>query len=174
MLPTWKKALYIISWTPFILVQTALILLGAIFFVPVALLLYGGDSGAWPYWPFHPFGNDDRPAPDWWVKKHHFWSNWWWFAVRNPVSNTHWWFRDRPATFYGTWHAKAMEPRDLLAQGKTKATRWAVNGFFAGYKVVWIVDATHYGEFWIAWKVGSDVPGMGFAMQLRRNREIGA
>lgn len=218
-LPLWKKALYIVAWTPMIAVHISplpqwvwwllahafgwpllptwanqvpgLIPLGLVM-VPLALKLYGANSAAWKS-ILHIWGNDDLPPPAWWLKQTDRgdhgkfvkrFPNFWWFAVRNPVNNSHWWFSDRPANYSGSWASKQMEPADIVKTGARKATRWAYNGIFAGYKVVritlWpvvdgrgVVHAGKYSEFWIGWKVGSDVPGMGFAMQWRRNREIG-
>ncbi len=95
----------------------------------------------------------------------------WWYAVRNPVNNKRFIFKDREAKIDG-WEGP-MEAQDLIDAGVTKATRWAYSGAFAGYRVIKLEGDNKYSEYWHGWKVGSTVPGMGFAMQLRRKREIG-
>jgi len=175
----WRKALYILSWLPVIAVKLVLILLGLVA-VPLMLAIHDVD-GKWPSrgdWLWL-WGNDEEGCPDWWLRmaetKGGFIARvprWWWFAVRNPVGNHRFLLRDREAAYSGNWATRDMEAQDLIRAGITSAWRWAYNGVFAGYRKVWLSGDT-YSEFWIGWKVGSRVPGMGFALQWRLNREIG-
>ena len=89
-----------------------------------------------------------------------------------------------------------MEAQELLDNNVNKAYLWRWNGPFASFRIVWLngfvpeedvgeepfivpkhlinmATADSYNEFWIGWKVGSTVPGMGFTLQLRLKREIG-
>ena len=193
MLTNTQKWLYILSWIPFMIVWFILAVIGAILMVPLALLVWGPNSTDWRG-PFILYNNDTENVPNWWYRTANrkffliaWFPNYWWYAWRNPVNHSHWWFRDRPANFSGTWAKKTMEAQDLLIANQRDAKRWAFNGMFAGYRHVWLHDDAkisyddgpeglfmgHYGERWIGWKVGSDVPGMGFAMQNRPNQEIG-
>ena len=157
-------------WLPFIAIQIAMILLGLVI-VPLALTVWGPRSDDWPR-VFQPWGNSEN-VPDWWRKQDHFLPNFWWYAVRNPVSNSRFWFKDRPAAFYGSWHSATMEAQDLIDAGMTTAFRWAWNGLLVGYRRLWVHDDGTYTEFWIGWKIGSSVPGLGFAMQFRYHRAVG-
>jgi len=183
----YRKALYVLSWIPVALIKIALVLLGLIA-VPWALFF--------PRWPkfLWLWGNDEEGCPAWWgemaLAKGGFikqFPRFWWYAVRNPVNNMRYIFKDREANIEG-WGPIRMEAQDLIDNKLDSASRWAWNGPFAGYRRVWVtqppVDSYYtnspeldfpgkYSEFWIGWKVGSHVPGMGFAMQLRRNRDIG-
>ncbi len=197
-----KKALYILSWIPVAAIKIVLALLGLVV-VPIALQfdldsrlwpkvfwLWGNDEhSVAPRWWMH-----DGKHHNWFSRK---FPNWWWFAIRNPVNNTRFIFEDREVNIDTNWHVriktdepykivfKPMEPKYLLEAGQQFAYRWSWNGPFAGYRKVWLnefVPSTDtfptarvdsYSEIWFGWKVGSDVPGMGFTMQLRLKREIG-
>ena len=154
---------------------------GAIFlgfvFIPIAIATRGPQSKDWPFL-FWLWGNNEEGCPDWWYRMAEKkggirakFPTFWWYAVRNNVNNMRFIFKDREAKIEG-WEGP-MEAQNLIDAGVTKATRWAYSGPFAGYRRVWLTKDGKYGEFWIGWKVGSTVPGMGFNLQLRRNREIG-
>lgn len=191
-----KKLLYIVSWIPVILLLTfpllmvwpfvdlaawqaflpvGLIFIGAVIVIPLALKFKLNMETLFLY------GNREEGCPDWWknsaaageegklAKK---FPCWWWFAVRNPVNNLRFFFKDREPTYEG-WPGDPMEAGDLLEKGVRKASRWAYSGPFAGYRRVWLNNNTEYSELWIGWKVGSPVPGLGFATQFRYKRKIG-
>lgn len=185
-LSSFRKFLYILSWVPVAIIHIALILLGLIV-VPVALHLSEGKQDQWPdlLWVW---GNDEEFVPDWWLDHASLdnwytksWPRWWWFAVRNPVNNFRFIFKDREADISGNWTEPRMEAQDLLDRNMRVAYRWTYNGLFAGYRCVWITvlpeagfeSRGEYSELWVGWKIDSIVPGMGFTLQYRRNREIG-
>lgn len=180
-----RKFLYILSWIPALLIKFAFWLVGLVI-IPVALLF--GSQKKWRakerYFPriFFLWDNKEEGCPQWWLndaesgeegKFAKKFPKWWWFAIRNPVNGMRYVFKDREAKFDG-WQSHDMEAHDLLEAGVTKAARWAYSGIFAGYRVVEVdMDAGTYSEFWIGWKVGSDVEGMGLTIQRRKDREIG-
>lgn len=157
---------------------------------PGLFFLWGNDSIEWAA----------EGVPDWWLKRAaagtegrvaRWFPRWWWYAIRNPVANSRYIFSERDTyRFSGNWHQADMEPATLVQLSGARAGdsryRWAWSGFFVGFR--WVKIETlrpvfenspageivgTYSEFWLGWKVGSEVPGMGFAMQWRRNREIG-
>jgi len=167
-----RKLLYIISWIPVMVIHIILILLGLII-VPIAIKL------RWPkvFWLWY---NNEEGYPLWAVNRGISEFNW--FAIRNPVNNFRFIFSDRKAAISGNWTEDRMEAQDLIDRNMRRAYRWSYNGLFAGYRKVWITARPshmplgvpgEYSELWIGWKVGSTVPGMGFTLQYRRNREIG-
>jgi len=170
-----RRIFFVATWIvtiPFIL---ALIIAGLVL-VPFAL----GYEKLFKRWPklLWLWGNDEEGCPDWWLnmdkpKVKDVFPCWWWYAIRNPVNNMRFLFDDdKPFHTYG-WIQESMEAHDLLEQKVRKAWRWRFRGVLCGYRRVWLNDNGHYSEFWIGWKVGSKVPGLGFATQLRLNREIG-
>ncbi len=177
-----KKLGYILSWIPPALITLVLWLIG-LFFIPSFLINTSQEkykmrgryfSKLWFLWD-----NKEEGCPDWWLRKAihknllcSTFPRWWWFAVRNPVNGMRYIFKDREAKFEG-WQGKSMEAADLIEAGVESATRWAYNGVFAGYRKVELNGDGTYNEFWVGWKVGSDVDGMGFTLQRRKNREIG-
>lgn len=187
-----RKLAYILSWIPVVLILIALTLLGLVI-VPIALL-FGSqkkfeEKGR--YFPklFFLYDNKEEGCPDWWFKyierqvpdstgeKIVQWCRekaprFWWFAIRNSVNGFRWIFKDREPKYDG-WQKNEMEAQDLIDAGVTKATRWAYSGPFAGYRKITLEGNGEYSEIWFGWKVGSSVPGMGFAMQRRKNRKIG-
>ena len=160
--PNIKKLAYILSWVPVFVVRYIILGLMGLVIVPIAL--------RFKKWPkvFWLWGNDEEGCPDWWDG-----SCYEWYATRNSVNNHRFLFKDRPATLSGNWGSGRMEAQDLLNKGVRSANRWATNGIFAGYRRVWLKKPGKYSEYWIGWKVGSGVPGMGFTAQLRLNRDIG-
>lgn len=188
-----RKLFYILSWIPVTLLLIALIIAGLII-VPIALP-FGSqkkfeEKGR--YFPklFFLYDNKEEGCPDWWFKyierqvpngagekfvqfMREKFPRFWWFAVRNNVNGFRYIFKDREAKFDG-WQSKNMEAHDLIEAGVTEARRWAYSGAFAGYRKVTLESDNKYSEVWFGWKVGSDVEGMGFAMQRRKNRRIGS
>ena len=171
-----KKFLYILSWIPVILLHIPLLLLGLIM-VPIGLF-YSWPKLCWLWY------NDEEGCPDWWFDtakmKGGFigmFPRFWWYAVRNPVNNFRFIFKDRKANISGNWTEGRMEAQDLIDRRMKVAYQWKWSGPFAGYRRVWLryygMSAVTYSEFWIGWKIGSTVPGMGFTLQYRRNRKIG-
>ena len=71
------------------------------------------------------------------------------------------------------WQEQSMEAHDLIIAGVTSATRWSYRGAMAGWRIVWLNGDDKYSEIWFGWKVGSTVPGLGFATQVRLKRDIG-
>ena len=180
------KLLHILSWVPLALIKLALILIGALWVIPLALIFDAGMMRTLWIW-----GNKEEGCPDWWLRrcerlqygdddkwfeKANKWLQkkfpcWFWFAVRNPVNNLRYVFDDREAKIDG-WEGP-MEAQNLIDAGVTAATRWAYSGPFAGYRKVTLEGDGKYSELWFGWKVGSKVPGMGFTTQWRKNVEIG-
>lgn len=93
-------------------------------------------------------------------------------ALRNPVNNHRFIFDD--VIFWKTAGDPAAfdtEGVDLVARGIRSASGWRWSGFFAGYRRIWLKGPGKYSEFYIGWKVGSRVPGLGFTLQTRFNRD---
>ena len=168
------KLLHILSWVVLGLIKLALALLG-LFVVPIAL-----KFKHWPkiLWLWH---NAEGSAPAWFYRKAldasgpmFWWPDWWWYAIRNPVNNARFIFKDREASIETNWPIAApMEAQQMIAIGQGMAYRWAWSGPFAGYRCVWLNGQDKYSEIWFGWKVGSTVPGMGFTMQWRRKAQVG-
>ena len=200
-----RKALYIASWVPVALVKIALTLIGLVV-VPIGLLTqrmsykkgHTVDGNHWPdiLWLW---GNDEEWVPEWWfVRADQEWytryiPRFWWLAIRNPVGNLRFLFKDRDAHIESNWdQALPMEAELMLKKEQESAYCWSWAGPFAGYRLVWLngfavafdttdrdnpkrigAIADSYHEFWFGWKLGSGVPGLGFTMQVRLKREIG-
>lgn len=184
------KYLPCLLWVPFIGLKAALILAGLIV-VPFALLTQrmGLEHQAVEdhrrHWPdlFWLWGNDEENCPDWWLdraangnagKVAQWFPQFWWYAIRNPVNNMRFLFRD----IYGfredsNWPSNwTMEPHIMLRNGQAMAYRYRWSGWKSGYRRVWL-HSGKYTEVYVGWKLGSAVPGLGFAMQFRRKRKIG-
>lgn len=155
------------------------------------------------HWPdlFWLWGNDEEGCPDWWHTKAangeagrvaEWFPQFWWYAIRNPVNNFRYLFTDvalEHCGIYSNWSTRnPMEAAWLIRAEQQMAFRWVWNSWWAGYRRVWITTyekdvtflgwtllkaGTYYSEVWIGWKLGSIVPGLGFAMQVRFNREVG-
>ena len=99
----------------------------------------------------------------------------WWLAIRNPIGNFRFLFKDRVPTVESNWNdAKPMEAAEMVKADQAVAYRWAWSGPYCGYRRVWLNKKQNtYSEIWFGWKVGSKVPGLGFTTQVRLNREIG-
>jgi len=174
---------------PMVLIKIAGVLLGLIM-VPIALatqhmtVVPGDHSKHWPDFLW-VWGNDEEGCPEWWLKREHpwfirYWPRFWWFAVRNPFNNFRFVFTD-----VNTWRDLdrletnwsidvPMEAGNILAlTGQDSAYRYVRKDWKCGYRRVWLNGDGKYSEFWIGWKLGSPVPGLGFAMQLRLKRKIG-
>ena len=168
-----KKYLHVASWVPLLLLRLGIVLLGLVA-VPIAL-----SCKQWPrvLWVW---GNAEEEVPVWWLKKskgHWFtkmFPNFYWYAIRNPSNNLRYLFKDREAQIETNWHYdEPMEARNMRNHNVAMAYRWAWSGPFAGFRQVWIKSETEYGEMWFGWKVGSNVPGLGFTSQLRLSATIG-
>lgn len=161
-----QKGLHILSWIFIALLQLPLLIIG-LPMVWIAISIWGRQSKDWPRL-FWLWGNDEEGYPSWSPV-----GALWWYAVRNPIGNFRFLFKDREAHIQG-WGPQSMEAKDLLLHETKVAKRWAWNGPFAGYRRVWLSKDLHkYSEIWVGWKIGSTVPGMGFTAQVRLNREIG-
>ena len=175
------KVLYVLSWVPMVLIMLTLTLLGLVA-VPLALGISGGRHKDWPDM-FWIWGNDEsKGTPDWWLNNAankwftRYWPRFWWYAIRNPVNNHRFIFEDRSPKVSGSFpkeFGSSMEAHELMAHNYRRAERWSWRGPFASYRRVWLEDDDHYSEFWIGWKIGSPVPGMGFTVQWRKNRKVG-
>lgn len=170
-----KKLLYILSWIPFILLKLVLAILGLVA-VPLAL-----QFKTWPKL-FWVWSNDEEGCPDWWLRSAWLrggfiskFPKFWWYAVRNPVNNFRYIFKDikNPKTETDWDFGIPMESKELLLSGKDSAYRWTFSGWKAGYRKIWITKDEKYSEIWFGWKLGSSVPGLGFTTQVRLNRKIG-
>jgi len=95
-------------------------------------------------------------------------------ALRNPVNNHRFIFDD--VIFWKTTGDPAAfdtEGYHLAKQGIHSASGWRCSGWIAGYRYIWLNKGPNkYSEFYIGWKVGSKVPGLGFTFQLRLNRDF--
>lgn len=161
-----RKILTGILWIPFIAIKFTLAALGLLV-VAVAVECFGRQSSDWPKF-FWVWGNDEEGCPDWWDG-----SAWWWYAIRNPVNNTRFIFEE-PTEMTGQTNAPGgLEAHQLIAQEIDYGYRWMFAGWMSGYRSVWLNGNDKYSEFWIGWKLGSTVPGVGFTLQYRRKREIG-
>jgi len=181
-----RKLAYILSWIPYMLVKFVLSLIGLVV-LSIVIPLFGKQSLDWPRL-FWVWGNDEEEYPDWWkkaAKKENWFIKrfpcWWWYAMRNPVNNTRYWFKEREAAYSGNWATHDMEAQDLYRAGIREAHRWAYNGWFAGYRwvridrapgLIYAEDPGQYSEWWIGWKVGSKVPGLGFTFQRAKERDF--
>lgn len=174
------KFLHILSWIPVAIIKIALALLG-LFVIPIAL-----QFEKWPklFWLW----DNQEGVPEWWKNNSQnkwytrYWHRWWWYAVRNPVNNAQFIFDDPGEVNVRTnWSiAKNMEAPQMIETSQRVAYMWRWSGPFASYRRVWITkwptmseSEGKYSEIWFGWKVGSNVPGMGFTMQVRLNRKIG-
>ena len=189
---TIKKWFYVLSWIPALLAKLLLAIIGLL---AVMIALPFGSQEKWDkkghYFPkiFFIWDNKEEGCPNWWFKYierqvpdstgekivqfcREKAPRYWWFAVRNPVNGFRYIFKDREAKFEG-WQSKEMEAHDLIEAGVTSASRWAYSGLFAGYRAVKLNDDGTYNEFWIGWKVGSDIDGMGLTLQNRKYVKIG-
>ena len=167
------KLLHIIQWIVIMITMLPFMALGALVVIPLALLfrvdmkklpLWGNAEEGYPEW-------FDRYVQDFWYKK--IFPRWWWYTIRNPLNNLRFLFDDSKAFSIDGWQPQSMEAHDLIAAGVTSASRWSYRGIMAGYRRVWLNDDDKYSEIWFGWKVGSIVPGLGFATQWRRKRDIG-
>ena len=181
-----SKLPFMLLWIPFLIIYPVLIVAGLIV-VPLALLTQHLtlDEPDYKHWPsaFWLWGNDEENVPEWWFvranQEWHIkpWPRFWWYAIRNPVNNARFLFNDTTpdqlhveTNWQDGW---SMEAPQMLRIGQGMAYRWVRHGWKAGYRRVWLNGADKYSEFWIGWKLGSPVPGLGFTFQYRRKRLIG-
>ena len=168
-----KKMAHIFSWLLIIQEMIPAMLFGAFVAIPLALL-FKIDMQEFPIW-----GNAEENPPEWFYRKAaktwyiRYWPRWWWYSVRNPLNNLRFLFNDREDYITEGWPHGPMEAQDLIDLGLTSAYRWRERGLMAGYRVVWLEDDDKYSELWFGWKVGSIVPGLGFATSIRLKRDIG-
>jgi len=179
-----QKGLHILSWIPLTLIIGVLWAIGLVA-VPLALVLSEGDhKDQWPDFLWI-WGNDEEQCPDWWyaVAKNKSWfiktfPAFWWYAMRNVVNNHRFLLDDRDpeveTNWRREWASQPMEASEMRDAGQTMTYKWSWSGPFAGYRRVWLKSSGLYSEFWVGWKVGSGVPGLGFTIQPRFNRVIGA
>lgn len=183
------KYLPCLLWIPLVLVKLLLALAG-LFIVPLALATqsmgFHTDLDTEKHWPdiFWWWGNDEEHCPEWWLahaaegkagKIAKWFPRFWWYAIRNPVNNLRFIFKDPEHVNEDTnWtHGDPMEAQQMLQHGQSVAWRYRWSGWMSGYRRVWLHSHGKYSEFWIGWKLHSSVPGLGFSMQYRRKREIG-
>ena len=175
-----------ILWLPLIAIHFALLFFGLVA-VPLALstrelTVSATKEEQLKHWPdlLWVWGNDEEGCPSWWrdlaKKKGGFiakFPQFWWYAVRNPINNFRFLFKEPEYVTVQTNAPNGLEARDLIAQGLGVGYRWTRSGWMSGYRRVWLNGNGKYSEFWIGWKLGSTVPGLGFTTQLRLNRKIG-
>ena len=190
-----QRILYVASWIPVTLLFTFPLLIFWPFvsmtmwtaLTPIGLIFLGlvavpfGIKYNWPRYLWL-WGNDEEGCPEWWLKQAASGEEgklaqrfpcWWWYAIRNPVNNHRFIFRDRADVKEETNFEGRLEAPDLLEAGQQMGYRWAWAGPFAGYRRVWLAGQDKYSEIWFGWKVGSEVPGLGFTFQVRLKRKIG-
>jgi len=170
---TYLKILHILSWIPIFAINIVLWIMG-IFVVS----WYARDPmDSWPKWTWIWQNDEDQGEPLWYVKKYPDRSPWLrrflYMAFRNPVNNHRFIFEDK-TTWYtdGDLDAFDTEGSDLVRRGIGMAAGWRWAGAFAGYRRIWLNSSIKYSEFYIGWKVGSSVPGLGFTFQLRLKRDF--
>jgi hypothetical protein len=185
-----KKLLYILSWLPVGALNVVMLLIG----IPVVAYFARWPMRRWPSWTWI-WQNDgdakdvslgaaggDHDIPRWYLKKHGPAGDGWsayklrfcYMALRNPVNNHRYIFED--VDTWRTWGAPMAfdtEASHLDKLGLKNASGWRYSGLIAGYKFIWISGPGKYSEFYIGWKVGSRVPGLGFTFQLRLKRDFG-
>ena len=164
-----KKFGYILSWIPMILLKLSLALLG-LPIIAIAIKRWGSDSDDWPRL-LAVWSNEEDGYPMW-AEKDGI-GPWTWYAIRNPVNGLRYWFEDPIIFNVEGWQHNSMEAMDLIDARVDSAYYWRYKGAFAGYRKIWLNDDGTYNEFWIGWKVGSVVPGLGFTLQYRPHRTIG-
>lgn len=205
-------------WLVFLFVKVVTVVVVGPFAVAVALL-FGRDSRNWPgiFWLW---GNDEEGCPDWWLayaerrdtrlRTAGFAERtsariaakipvWWWYAVRNPVNNMRYIFKDvekfnvRMTVLSGTGAdvtdqhfnpafkgreevAKTwpfIEAGHLVKWGAEKSIEWRWSGWKDGFRYVALTKPGLYSEYVIGFKLGWGVPGLGFTLQRRKDRKIG-
>lgn len=184
-----KKLLYILSWLPVGALNLVLLLVG----IPIVAYFARWPMRRWPSWTWL-WQNDgdakdvslgaaggDHDIPRWYLKKYGPNGEGWsayklrfvYMALRNPVNNHRFIFDD--VLFWktaGDESAFDTEGSDLVRQGLTSVSGWRYAGLIAGYRRIWLTGPDTYSEFYIGWKVGSQVPGLGFTLQIRLKREF--
>lgn len=183
-----RAGLYILSWIPVGAINFALLLIG----IPLIAVLSFWPMRKWPRWTWIWQNDGDavvwelgamRPphdVPRWYYEKYGPKGEGWsayrlrfaYMAIRNPVNNHRFLFTE-PESFNTSGDPAAFDTEgfDLEKRGIRSASGWRWSGFFAGYKRTWLKGPGKYSEFYIGWKVGSAVPGLGFTLQTRFNRD---
>jgi hypothetical protein len=148
-------------WIPLLAIKLALVILGLVV-VPIALLMKA-DMKTLPIW-----GNREGVLS--FCKGTDFWS----YAITNPVNNLRYLFDEPIYQEESNWHPELqMEAPEMIVAGRAMAYRYRWSGWMSGYRRVWLNSNDRYSEFWIGWKLGSGVPGLGFTSQLRLKRKVG-
>jgi len=182
-----RGALYIASWIPVGIVNIVLWILG----VPIVAWYARDAMDTWPRWTWiwqndgdasdPKLGASGHDVPWWYYKKYgpegEGWSPWRlrfaYMAIRNPVNNHRFLFEDVTSwRVSGDARAFDTEGSDLVRLGIHSAAGWRYTGWIAGFKRTWLNSSSKYSEFYIGWKVGSGVPGLGFTFQLRLKRDF--
>ena len=183
-----RAALYILSWIPVGAINLVLLLIG----IPIVAWYARDSMDTWPRWTWLWQNDGDatdpklgasigHDVPRWYYKKYgpegEGWSQYrlrfMYMAIRNPVNNHRFLFEDK-----STWDTSGdpeafdTEGIDLLNRGLAHTSGWRWSGPFAGYRRIWLKGVEQYSEFYIGWKLGSAVPGLGFTFQLRLKRNF--
>jgi len=191
------KILYIMSWIPIAFIKLIIVIMGLVltpFFLINRTQEHFNLDGRYFAKLWKPWDNLEEGCPKWWRDKCALQSwkdadgiankfvafmrktfpRWWWFAIRNPANGTRFIFKDR-ITFKMESDVPngEIEPHQLIGKGLTSGYKWRYDGPFAGYKEVSINADGTYNEKWFGWKIGSEVPGLGFTVQYRKNGDIG-
>ena len=137
--------------------------------IVVAAVSHMKSSDEWPKL-FWLWANDEDPVtPVWAMGRSRWWSNYKWFALRNAVANHKYLLKDEGE--YQQWgYTGEMESRPVIEAGLTRVVRWRQRGWQFSYRMIEILSNTEYRERYIGWKIGSSVPGLGFALQNRKGK----
>ncbi len=167
-----RAILYVLSWIPVGIINLALLLIG----IPLIAVLAIWPMSKWPRWTWIWQNEEDQGEPGWYAKRFPELSPWFrrwrYTAFRNPVNNHRYLFTE-PESYKTSGDPEAfnMDGKDLERLGIRSSSGWRWSGFFAGYKRTWLNKTPgKYSEFYVCWKVGSPVPGLGFTLQNRFNR----
>ena len=168
-----RAIMYIASWLPLFAINIVLIIVG----IPIVGWYARKPMKDWPRWTWLWQNDEDEGDLGWYVKRFSELSPWMrrfrYMAFRNPVNNHRFLFTE-PESFNSSGDPLAfdMEGFDLVQRGIQSSSGWRWSGKFGGYKRTWLNGPDKYSEFYIGWKVGSAVPGLGFTFQLRLKRDF--
>jgi len=160
-MPKWKIPVAILSWIIPLLIKLILSILGL-----VVVGWFGKDPQLWwPKWTKVWQNNEIRGSD--FELQFNWWERWVYMATRNPANNMRYWFRD-PVT-YKTWgYTGQLESLPMKEAAVQKASRWRQAKWMFSYRKLTLLDDQKYFEFYIGWKIGMDVPGIGITFQARR------
>ena len=88
-------------------------------------------------------------------------------ALRNGANNMRFWFK-QPVTYKSWGYDGEMESQPMKDAGIQITERWRQVGWMFSYRRLWLINNYQYREFYVGWKIGSSVPGMGFTLQNRK------